>query len=104
VIVVHRRDSLRASRIMQERAQRNPKISFLWDTVLTGYLGGEVLEAVRIRNLKSNEESVHPIGGVFMGIGHQPNTGFLQGAIDRWRASDFQLALESAGPAGCRKE
>jgi len=81
VIVVHRRDSLRASRIMQERAGKDPRISFLWDTVLTGYVGENVLEAVRTRNLRTGEEGVHPIGGVFMGIGHQPNTGFLEGVI-----------------------
>jgi thioredoxin reductase (NADPH) len=82
VIVVHRRDSLRASKIMQERAAASPKISFLWNTVLTGYHGDQVLEAVSLKNLATGEESVMPIGGVFMAIGHHPNTEFLNGAIE----------------------
>jgi thioredoxin reductase (NADPH) len=82
VIVVHRRDRLRASRIMEDRARANPKVSFLWNTVLTEYLGGNVLEAVRLRNVNSGEEWVQPVGGVFMGIGHSPSTKFLGGALE----------------------
>jgi thioredoxin reductase (NADPH) len=81
VIIVHRRDKLRASRIMEERARANPKISFLWNSSLTGYLGAEVLEAVRVRNNQTGEERVERIDGVFMGIGHSPNTKFLGGAL-----------------------
>ncbi|NWG13755.1 MAG: thioredoxin-disulfide reductase [Acidobacteria bacterium] len=82
VFVVHRRDQLRASRIMQERAASNPKIQFLWNTVITEYLGDEVLEAVRVKDVRTGEERVERIGGVFMAIGHRPNTDFLQGVID----------------------
>jgi len=82
VIVVHRRDKLRASKIMQDRAASNPKISFMWNTVLTEYLGSEVLEAVRVKDIATGAERVEKIGGVFMGIGHQPNTGFLKGALE----------------------
>jgi thioredoxin reductase (NADPH) len=82
VVVVHRRDALRASRIMQERAAKDPKIEFMWNTVITEYLGDQVLEAVRVRNVLTGEERVERIGGVFVAIGHKPNTGFLKGVID----------------------
>ncbi len=82
VVVVHRRDALRASRIMQERAMSNPKISFMWNTVLTEYIGNDVLEAVRVKDVVTGAEQIERIGGVFMGIGHRPNTGFLKGVID----------------------
>ncbi len=82
VTVVHRRSSLRASKIMQERASANPKVSFMWNTVLTEYLGDDVLEAVRVKDVVSGAERVEKIGGVFMGIGHTPNTGFLKGILE----------------------
>ncbi len=82
VVIVHRRDALRASRIMQDRVARNPKIRFLWNTVVTGYLGDQVLEAVRLRNVVSGEERVERIGGLFMAIGHKPNTDFLKGVLE----------------------
>jgi len=81
VTVVHRRDKLRASNIMSERASSNPKVRFLWNSILTGYVGKDSLEAVRVKNVVSGEERVEPIGGVFMGIGHHPNTEFLGGAL-----------------------
>ncbi len=82
VIVVHRRDSLRASMIMQERAKANPRISFMWNTVLISYLGENALEGVRVRNVVTGEERTTAISGVFMGIGHRPNTEFLRGAVE----------------------
>jgi len=82
VSVVHRRDSLRASKIMQERAMANPKIDFRWNSTLLGYVGKDSLEGVRIKNVVTNEEKEEPIGGVFMGIGHTPNTVFLRGVIE----------------------
>ena len=82
IVVVHRRDKLRACRIMEERARANPRIQFLWNTVLTGYLGGEVLEAVRLKDVVSGKERVEHVDGVFMGIGHSPSTGFLGGALE----------------------
>jgi thioredoxin reductase (NADPH) len=82
VTIVHRRDRLRASRIMEERARSHPKISFLWNSVIAGYIGGEALEAVRVRNLQTGEELTLPIDGVFMGIGHSPSTRFLHGIIE----------------------
>lgn len=82
VIVVHRRDRLRASRIMEERARSHPKIEFLWNTVLTGYVGKEVLEGVRVKNVLDGQESEMRIDGVFMAIGHEPSTGFLRGVLE----------------------
>jgi thioredoxin reductase (NADPH) len=82
VIVVHRRDMLRASKIMQQRAAENPKINFLWNTVITGYKGEEVLHSVMLKDVVSGKQWKQDIGGVFMGIGHHPNTEFLRGVID----------------------
>jgi thioredoxin reductase (NADPH) len=82
VTIVHRRDELRASKIMQERVSTNPKIRFVWNTLITGYEGGDVLEAVNLKNVETGKESVETVSGVFMGIGHHPNTEFLQGIID----------------------
>ena len=82
VTLVHRRDKLRASRIMQERARANPRISFRWNTVLTEYVGNQTLEAVRVKDVVSGAEKVEPINGVFMAIGHTPNTAFLRGTLD----------------------
>jgi len=82
VTLVHRRDKLRASRIMQERARANPKIHYLWNTIVTEYVGKDVLEAARVKNVVSGEERVESIGGIFMGIGHTPNTAFLAGIVE----------------------
>ncbi|MBN2243129.1 MAG: thioredoxin-disulfide reductase [Acidobacteria bacterium] len=82
VTVVHRRDALKASKIMQDRARNNPKIRFLWNTVITGYEGDEVLKAVKLKNTVTGQEGVEPVSGVFMGIGHHPNTEFLGGVLE----------------------
>ena len=84
VNLVHRRDELRASKIMQERAFDNPKIDFIWDTVVEDILGvdqGEVA-GVRLRNVKTDEVTEMPIDGVFLAIGHTPNTQVFQGLLD----------------------
>ena len=83
VVVVHRRDSLRASKIMQERALANPKITFLWNSEVIEALGvnEQRLRGVRVKNLVSGEVSEHGLDGLFIAIGHQPNTGFLQGVL-----------------------
>jgi thioredoxin reductase (NADPH) len=82
VTVVHRRDALRASKIMQQRAAQNPKIQFLWNSVAIGYEGNEVLQSVRLKNVITGKEWIEPISGVFMAIGHHPNTEFLKGVIE----------------------
>ncbi len=82
VTVVHRRDSLRASKIMQRRAAESPRIQFLWNTVITGYEGGDVLQKVALKNVVTGKEWIEAVSGVFMAIGHHPNTEFLKGIID----------------------
>lgn len=82
VTMVHRRDKLRASHVMQQRALNNPKIEFLWNSAIEEYLGTNSLEAVRIKNLQTGEEHTQPIGGVFVAIGHKPSTDFVKGIID----------------------
>jgi thioredoxin reductase (NADPH) len=82
VTVIHRRDALRASKIMQDRAFANPKIEFLWDTVVTDIIGDERVEGVRVRNVKSNEDSTLPVTGLFVAIGHRPNTDLFADVLD----------------------
>ena len=84
VEVVHRRDTLRASKIMQERALKNPKISFIWDSVVEDVLdpAQNKVTAVRLRNLKTGAQWETPVDGLFVAIGHQPNTGIFKGQID----------------------
>jgi len=82
VTVVHRRDTLRASKIMQDRAAENPKIHFLWNTVVTGYEGDAALQAAELKNVVTGKEWIESVSGIFMAIGHRPNTEFLKGIID----------------------
>jgi thioredoxin reductase (NADPH) len=84
VIVVHRRDQLRASKIMQERALANPKIRFLWNAEIAEVLGQDdpqKVTGVKIRDTKTGAITEHVIDGVFMAIGHQPNTKWLEGQL-----------------------
>jgi thioredoxin reductase (NADPH) len=74
VHVIHRRDALRASKIMQERARRNEKIHFVWDSVVEEVLGADAVSGVRVRNLKTGAKSEIPVEAVFVAIGHKPNT------------------------------
>ncbi len=82
VTVIHRRDSLRASKIMQDRAFANEKIRFVWDSEIADVLGEERISGVRVRNVKTGEESDLPVGGLFIAIGHEPRTDLLKGQID----------------------
>lgn len=84
VYVVHRRDKLRASKIMQDKAFRNQKLEFIWDTAVEEILGtpADGVTGVRLRNLKSGEERVFPCSGVFIAIGHKPNTELFKGQIE----------------------
>jgi thioredoxin reductase (NADPH) len=82
VTVIHRRKELRASKIMQDRAFKNPKIRFLWDTVVTDIVGESKVEALQLRNVVTGEETELPVGGVFVAIGHVPNTDIFQGWLD----------------------
>lgn len=82
VTVIHRRDSLRASKIMQDRALKNPKISFIWDTEVTEVLGEDAVVGLRLRNLKNGEENILPVQGLFLAIGHKPTTDLFKDIID----------------------
>jgi thioredoxin reductase (NADPH) len=82
VTIVHRRDELRASTILQKRADDNPKVSFVWNTVVTEVLGSDRVEAVRLKNLKTGEETILETDGVFIFIGHTPNTQMFKGHLD----------------------
>jgi thioredoxin reductase (NADPH) len=86
VTVIHRRDTLRASKIMQDRAFKNPKISFIWNSDVVEVLGDEAVTGLRLRNLKTDEESILPVQGFFLAIGHQPNTDLFKGVIHMDRA------------------
>jgi len=92
VTVIHRRDELRASKIMQDRAFKHEKIEFLWDSEVVEVLGENDVTGLRIRNRKSGEESDLAVGALFVAIGHVPNTGLFQGLL----ATDDQgyLTLE----------
>jgi thioredoxin reductase (NADPH) len=84
VEVVHRRDTLRASKIMQERAFKNPKITFLWDSVIERIADptqGKVI-AVQLRNVKTGAGSERPVDGLFVAIGHLPNTALFRGQLE----------------------
>ena len=87
VTLVHRRKELRASKIMQERAFKNPKIHFAWDSEVTGVLGDTKVTGVAIRDVKTGEESVLDVTGLFVAIGHEPNTTIFKG----------HLAMEESG-------
>lgn len=80
VTVVHRRDTLRASKIMQRRARENPKIKFTFDTQVTDILGEDYVTGAELTNLRTKERKNLEIDGVFVAIGHEPNTKFLQGS------------------------
>ena len=82
VTLVHRRDQLRASKIMQDRAMANPKIKFLWDSEVAEMLGDKKLTGLRIKNVKTGDEQVLPVTGVFVAIGHSPRSELFAGQLD----------------------
>ncbi|MAR48814.1 MAG: thioredoxin-disulfide reductase [Acidimicrobiaceae bacterium] len=86
VTVIHRRDELRASKIMQKRAQENAKINFLWDSEVTEILGSNSVEGVKIRNTKTLKETNLDLEGIFIAIGHTPNTSLF---IDKLAIDDL---------------
>ncbi|HMO59772.1 MAG TPA: thioredoxin-disulfide reductase [Roseiflexaceae bacterium] len=80
--IIHRRDSLRADPVLQERAFGNPKVNFIWDSVVEEVTGDEKVTGVRVRNLKTGEETLLEADGVFPYIGHVPNTFLFAGKLD----------------------
>ena len=82
VTIIHRRDALRAGPLLQKRAMANPKITFVWNSVVEEILGDEKVNGVRLRNVKTDERSVLPIDGVFIFVGYSPNSELFQGQIE----------------------
>jgi len=82
VTVVHRRDELRASKIMQQRAHDNPKIEFMWDSVITELVGDGKLKGANIKNVKTGADSFVEAGGAFVAIGHTPNTSLFEDQLE----------------------
>ncbi|MDW3220312.1 MAG: thioredoxin-disulfide reductase [Acidimicrobiales bacterium] len=82
VTIIHRRDELRASKIMQQRAFDNPKIEMMWNTVVEAYLGEGQLTGLRLRNVETDEVNDVQFGGVFVAIGHKPNTSLFEGQLE----------------------
>ena len=82
VTIIHRRDQLRASKIMQERAFANPKIDFAWNSVVDDLLGEDKLTGARLRNVVDGQTSDLAVGGLFVAIGHDPNTKLFEGQLE----------------------
>jgi len=98
VTVAHRRDALRAERILQERLYRNPKISVLWNTVLADVIGDESplkVKAALLRNLKTGEVAEHPVDGIFVAIGHAPATALVAGQVEMKASGYIKTAPHS---------
>jgi thioredoxin reductase (NADPH) len=81
VTIVHRRDTLRASKIMQDRAKSNPKVRFVWDSEVAEVLGEDRISGLRLRNVKTGKESVLEVGGLFVAIGHDPRSDLFKGQL-----------------------
>jgi thioredoxin reductase (NADPH) len=96
VTVVHRRSELRASKIMRDRALNNPKITFLWDTVVEDIIGDTKVEGLAVRNTKTGETSQLDVTGVFVAIGHAPNTDLFAGQLDMDEAGYLRTNPDSS--------
>lgn len=100
VTILHRRDTLRASAILQKRAHENPRIQFVWNTVVTRVMGTSKVEALCTQDVQTGEERILPTRGVFIYIGHKPNTALFQGQLemdghgylltDKWLHTDVE--------------
>ncbi len=82
VKIIHRRDHLRASKILQERAFENPKIEFIWNSTVVDIKGDSKISSIIIKNNKTGDETKLNVGGLFVAIGHEPNTSIFKGQID----------------------
>ena len=107
VYLVHRRDELRASKIMRERALKNPKLEIIWDTVLEDAIGADYLTGARLKNVKTQEERELEVAGLFYAIGHTPNTSIFNGQLDlddagyiKVRAGTQETNIEGVFAAG----
>ncbi len=82
VTIIHRRAELRASPVLQKRAKEHPKVNFIWNTVVTEAIGTDKLEALKLKNIQTGEESIFETNGLFIFIGHTPNTQMFQGQLE----------------------
>lgn len=82
VYIIHRRDELRASKILRKRAEEHPKIEILWNKTVIEFLGEQILTGLKLKDTKTGEVSELPVAGAFEAIGHAPNTGFLKGQLE----------------------
>jgi thioredoxin reductase (NADPH) len=98
--IIHRRGELRATKILRERALANPKISFIWDTVVTKIIGEKAVTAVELLNKKTGETNIFPTQGVFILIGNEPNTGFVPDFVAKTREGQIvtNLRMETSVP------
>jgi len=98
--IIHRRGELRATKILRERALANPKISFIWDTVVTKIIGEKAVTAVELLNKKTGEPNIFPTQGVFILIGNEPNTGFVPDFVAKTREGQIvtNLRMETSAP------
>lgn len=105
VTLVHRRDRLRATKILQERASANPKLDFVWDSVVEEIFGEENVEGVRVKNLKTDEKRDISAKGVFVYVGIEPSTHFLEGLVDMddagYVVTDENMQTSQAGIFAC---
>ena len=86
VTIIHRRDELRAGAILRKRAMENPKIKFIWDTIVTDILGDDAVNAVKLKNVKTDEETLHNTDGIFIFIGHIPNSELFKDQVEMDKA------------------
>jgi thioredoxin reductase (NADPH) len=96
VTVIHRRKELRASKIMQDRAFKNPRIRFVWDSVVTDIAGDTKVEGLHLHNVVSGEDSFLPVTGVFVAIGHAPNTDLFTGQLEMDETGYIRTAAGSS--------
>ncbi len=82
VSIIHRRDQLRASKIMQDKAKKNPKIQFVWNAMVSEILGEDEVTGVRLKDTQTGAKRVLPVQGVFLGIGHRPNSKLFEGKLE----------------------
>ena len=105
VVIVHRRDKLRATKIIQDKAFSNAKISFIWDSVVREIKGDKSVETAVVENLKTGEKSEHPVDGIFVFIGIDPQTEFLRGFVDLdetgYIMTDMHMETSRAGVFCC---
>ena len=92
--IIHRRDELRASKIMQQRALDNPKIEIVWSTLVTDVLGDEQMTGLRLKDIKTGDEREVEADGLFLAVGHKPNTELFKGQIDLDDVGYVRLAGE----------